>query len=152
MAIVLPFVSSLSFTDKYPVMGKLESSPSYYIHSEHYLPFHAHITALTVAPHARRLGLARTLSSYLETSGDEYDAWFVDLFVRVSNKVGQALYHGLGYSVFRVVKEYYSDDPTDPTKDSEDAWDMRKRLKRDVHGKHARSDGLKYEVNPEDVW
>jgi N-terminal acetyltransferase B complex catalytic subunit len=133
-------------------MGKLESSPSYYIRSEHYLPFHAHITALTVAPHARRLGLARTLSSSLENSGDEYDAWFVDLFVRKSNKVAQGLYKGLGYSVFRVVKDYYNDDPTDETKDSEDGWDMRKQLKQDVHGKHVRSDGEKYMVSPEDVW
>jgi len=133
-------------------MGKLESSPSYYINSEHYLPFHAHITALTVAPHARRLGLARTLSSSLENSGEEYDAWFVDLFVRKSNKVGQALYKGLGYKVFRVVKEYYVDDLSGETQDGEDAWDMRKRLKRDVHGKHARDDGEKYVVSPDDVW
>jgi len=134
------------------IMGKLESSPSYYVNSEHYLPFHAHITALTVAPHARRLGPARTLSSTLENSGDEYDAWFVDLFVRKSNKVGQALYKGLGYKVFRVVKEYYVDDLSDDTKDGEDAWDMRKRLKRDVSGIHARDDGENYVVRPEDVW
>lgn len=133
-------------------MGKLESSPSHYIQSEHYLPFHAHITALTVAPHARRLGLARTLSSSLENSGDEYDAWFVDLFVRKSNMIAQALYKGLGYSVFRVVKEYYVDDLSGESSDGEDAFDMRKRLKRDMQGKHSRSDGEKYEVRPEDVW
>jgi N-terminal acetyltransferase B complex catalytic subunit len=62
------------------------------------------------------------------------------------------LYKGLGYSVFRVVKDYNNDDPTDETKDSEDGWDMRKQLKRDVHGKHVRSDGEKYMVSPEDVW
>lgn len=76
----------------------------------------------------------------------------MDLFVRKSNKVAQGLYKGLGYSVFRVVKEYYVDDMMDEMKDGEDAYDMRKRLKRDVHGKHARSDGEKYEVSPEDVW
>ncbi len=135
-------------------MGKLEASPSYMVHSEHYLPFHAHITALTVAPHARRLGLARTLSSSLETAGDEYYAWFVDLFVRKSNKIAQALYKGLGYSVFRVVKEYYNDDLSGEAEEGrgEDAWDMRKPLRRDTGGKHVRSDGEKWEVSPEDVW
>ncbi|KUJ21172.1 N-acetyltransferase 5 [Mollisia scopiformis] len=134
------------------IMGKLESSPSYYITSAHYLPFHAHITALTVAPHARRLGLARVLSQGLEEKGEEYDAWFVDLFVRKSNRIAQALYKGMGYSVFRVVKGYYSDDPNDESADGEDAWDMRKPLRRDVERKHVRSDGEKWEVMPEDVW
>ena len=77
-------------------MGKLESSPSYYISSEHYLPFHAHITALTVAPHARRLGLAQTLSHSLENSGDEYDAFFVDLFVERVIRVLRRCIRGWG--------------------------------------------------------
>jgi N-terminal acetyltransferase B complex catalytic subunit len=133
-------------------MGKLESSPSYMQFSPHYLPFHAHITALTVAPHARRLGLARTLSQSLERSGDEYDAWFVDLFVRKSNHIAQALYRGMGYSVYRRVLDYYSDDPTDPTKDGEDAFDMRKPLRRDRERKHVRENGENFEVDPSDVW
>jgi len=133
-------------------MGKLESSPSYYQFSEHYLPFHAHITALTVAPHARRLGLARTLSQSLERSGDEYDAWFVDLFVRKSNKIAQALYTGMGYSVYRRVLEYYSDDLTNASKDGEDAYDMRKPLKRDKTRMHIRENGESFAVEPENVW
>ncbi|KAF4628173.1 hypothetical protein G7Y89_g9975 [Cudoniella acicularis] len=133
-------------------MGKLESSPTYAQFSPHYLPFHAHITALTVAPHARRLGLARTLSQTLARSGDEYDAWFVDLFVRKSNKIAQKLYEGMGYSVFRRVVDYYSDDPTDRTKTGEDAYDMRKPLKRDVERKHVRVDGESFAVDPQDVW
>ncbi|CZS93736.1 probable N-acetyltransferase 5 [Rhynchosporium agropyri] len=140
------------------MMGKLESSPPYAITSPHYLPFHAHITALTVSPHARRLGLARTLSSSLEVAGDEYDAYFVDLFVRKSNRIAQTLYKGLGYSVFRVVKGYYVDDLSGKAKgdgeedEGEDAWDMRKQLRRDKEGKHVRSDGEKWEVTPDDVW
>jgi N-terminal acetyltransferase B complex catalytic subunit len=122
------------------------------MYSPHYLPFHAHITALTVAPHARRLGLARTLSSSLERQGDSYDAWFVDLFVRKSNEVAQALYKGMGYSVYRKVLDYYSDDPTDRTKDGEDAYDMRKSLLRDKDRKHIRENGENFEVMPEDVW
>jgi N-terminal acetyltransferase B complex catalytic subunit len=134
------------------IMGKLESSPSYYQFSEHYLPWHAHITALTVAPHARRLGLAHTLSQSLERSGDEYDAWFVDLFVRKSNKIAQTLYRGMGYSVFRKVVGYYSDDPTGPIADREDAYDMRKPLKRDKMRKHARENGENFAVDPGQVW
>jgi len=134
------------------IMGKLESSPSYYQSSEHYLPWHAHITALTVAPHARRLGLARILSQSLERSGDEYNAWFVDLFVRKSNMVAQSLYHGLGYSVYRKVIEYYSDNPTDPEGGDEDAYDMRKPLKRDKTKKHIRENGENFPVDPGMVW
>jgi len=134
-------------------MGKLEASPPQAQYSEHYLPFHAHITALTVAPHARRLGLARTLTQSLERAGDEYDAWFVDLYVRKSNKVGQALYNGLGYTVFRRVVEYYVDDPSDPTNENgEDAFDMRKPCKRDKDKRHIRANGEDFVVHPEDVW
>ncbi|KAG9231844.1 acyl-CoA N-acyltransferase [Amylocarpus encephaloides] len=136
------------------IMGKLESSPSHLAltKSPHYLPYHAHITALTVSPSSRRLGLARTLSSSLEMAGDTYNAWFVDLFVRKSNLVAQTLYKGLGYSVYRSVLDYYSDDPTDRSKEGEDAYDMRKPLRRDVGGRHVRERGEEFEVLPEDVW
>jgi N-terminal acetyltransferase B complex catalytic subunit len=134
------------------VMGKLESSPSYVQYSEHYLPFHAQISALTVAPHARRLGLARTLSQSLEHSSDEYDAWFMDLFVRKSNTIAQALYRGIGYSVYRRVLDYYIDDSTDPSKDGEDAFDMRKPLRRDKDWSHIRENGEDFAVHREDVW
>ena len=79
-------------------MGKLESSPpNLSQNSPSYLPWHAHITVLTVAPAARRLGFARQLTSSLERVGDEYDAWFVDLFVRESNKAAIHMYKGMGY-------------------------------------------------------
>lgn len=38
-------------------------------------------------------------------------AYFVDLFVRVSNKVAIKMYQQLGYIVYRVVLEYYNGDP-----------------------------------------
>ena len=38
-------------------------------------------------------------------------AYFVDLFVRVSNKVAVDMYKRLGYSVYRRVLDYYSGDP-----------------------------------------
>ncbi|KAI9849595.1 MAG: hypothetical protein M1838_000105 [Thelocarpon superellum] len=133
------------------IMGKLESSPAGYQHSQHYLPWHAHITALTVAPASRRLGLARLLTQSLERAGDQYNAWFVDLFVRESNKVATGMYRGMGYSVFRRVVGYYSDDPTGKAS-GEDAFDMRKPLARDKTLKHIRERGEDHRVWPEDVW
>ena len=72
--------------------------------------------------------------------------------MRKSNKVAQALYTGMGYSVYRRVLEYYSDDPTDETKDSEDAYDMRKPLKRDKDRKHIRKNGESFAVEPHEVF
>ena len=77
-------------------MGKLESSPPEAQHSPHYLPWHAHITALTVAPAARRLGLASLLTHSLERAGEANNAWFVDLFVRQSNKLAIGMYTRMG--------------------------------------------------------
>jgi N-terminal acetyltransferase B complex catalytic subunit len=109
-----------------------------------YLPWHGHITALTVAPSARRLGHATTLSTALEHSSDAANAWFVDLFVRASNEIAKELYRKMGYSVFRVVKEYYND--------GEDALDMRKSLSKDRKGECVRADGERFEVEAQDVW
>ncbi|KAB5545608.1 acyl-CoA N-acyltransferase [Coniochaeta sp. 2T2.1] len=134
------------------IMGKLESSPDYYQYSEHYLPWHAHITAVTVAPAARRLGIGKLLTQQLESAADVGDAWFVDLFVRSTNTKAIAFYKSMGYSIFRVVKDYYGDHSTDPTLHSEDAYDMRKPMKRDVKKEHVREDGMDHEVSPEDVW
>jgi N-terminal acetyltransferase B complex catalytic subunit len=85
-------------------MGKLESDPtpaSIYntnnIPNENYLPWHGHVTALTVAPQHRRLGLARTLTQALERGCDEQNAYFVDLFVREGNTAAVGMYRGLGY-------------------------------------------------------
>ena len=61
-----------------------------------YLPWHAHITCLTVAPAARRLGYATLLSEALEVVGDAENAWFVDLFVRVENEAVIKLYKKMG--------------------------------------------------------
>lgn len=38
-------------------------------------------------------------------------AYFVDLFVRISNKVAINMYRNLGYIVYRTVLEYYAGDP-----------------------------------------
>jgi N-terminal acetyltransferase B complex catalytic subunit len=48
--------------------------------------WHGHVSAVTVSPMYRRLGLAKMLMEDLEgTSGSVYNAYFVDLFVRASN-------------------------------------------------------------------
>ncbi|KAI0200994.1 N-acetyltransferase 5 [Astrocystis sublimbata] len=134
------------------IMGKTESSPDYFKHSEHYLPWHAHITALTVAPEARRLGIGRILSEKLEAGAEKADAWFVDLFVRKSNETAIKLYENMGYKVYRVVKDYYGDNPNDPKAHGEDAYDMRKPCKRDATLKHIRDNGRNHVVQPEDVF
>lgn len=139
----------------YPVLGKLESSPysppitpysptTTGAQYPNYLPWHGHITALTVAPSARRLGHASALSSALERSSDAADAWFVDLFVRASNEIAKELYRKMGYSVYRRVKDYYND--------GEDAFDMRKPLGRDKGRGTVREGGEGVEVTAEDVW
>ena len=76
-------------------MGKLEEDPPFRAFSDSYLPWHGHVTALTVAPQYRRLGLARILTEALERSCEEQNAWFVDLFVREGN-AAVALYKGMG--------------------------------------------------------
>ena len=39
------------------------------------------------------------------------NAFFVDLFVRMSNNVAVDMYKQLGYVIYRIVLEYYSGDP-----------------------------------------
>ncbi|ELT94665.1 hypothetical protein CAPTEDRAFT_178459 [Capitella teleta] len=116
------------------IMGKSEG------HAENW---HGHVTALTVAPEYRRLGLAAKLMNVLEEISENRFCFFVDLFVRVSNQVAVDMYKRLGYSVYRRVIEYYSGDP------DEDAFDMRKALSRDVEKRSVQP--LAHPVRPEDL-
>ena len=89
--------------------------------------WHGHVTAVTVAPDFRRIGLAGRLMDFLESVSEKmylllaihapplplnslysYNGYFVDLFVRVSNKTAIGMYTKLGYIVYRQVREYYS--------------------------------------------
>jgi N-terminal acetyltransferase B complex catalytic subunit len=91
--------------------------------------WHGHVSALTVAPEFRRLGLAGTMMAELErVSEKDYNGFFVDLFVRASNAVAVRMYASLGYTVYRRVLRYYGGSPP------EDAFDMRKALPRDANG------------------
>lgn len=77
-------------------------------HSEHYTPWHGHITVLTVAPAWRRLGFARRLTERLERGSDINNAWFVDLYVRAGNKVAVDMYKGMG-CVLPTFLSFYND-------------------------------------------
>ena len=81
------------------VLGKAEGTG---------IEWHGHVTALTVAPEYRRLSLARKMTSLLEMVSEEiYKGFFVDLYVRCANLVAIGMYEGMGYSVYRRVREYY---------------------------------------------
>ena len=106
--------------------------------------WHGHVTAVTVSQEYRRLGVAKNLMSYLEdVSQNLYNAYFVDLFVRVSNKLAQLMYQNIGYVVYRQVLGYYSGDA------GEDAYDMRKALMRDV--KKESTIPLKHPITPDQL-
>lgn len=104
--------------------------------------WHGHVTAVSVAPEFRRIGLADRLMHILEEGSEKiYDGYFVDLFVRKSNTLAINMYTKFGYSVYRTVIGYYSGD--------EDALDMRKALPRDVEKKSIIP--LKHPVYPTDA-
>ena len=93
--------------------------------------WHGHVTALTVAPEFRRIGLAGQMMKELEEICERKRCYFVDLFVRVSNEVAVNMYKTFGYIVYRTVLDYYSGNK----EPDEDAYDMRKALSRDTEKK-----------------
>uniref|UniRef100_A0A6T9YKF7 N-acetyltransferase domain-containing protein n=1 Tax=Asterionellopsis glacialis TaxID=33640 RepID=A0A6T9YKF7_9STRA len=106
--------------------------------------WHGHVSAVTVAPEYRRLGLAKTLMDDLESTCIQvYNAFFVDLFVRASNRLAISMYEKFGYVTYRKVLGYYSGD------DPEDALDMRKALPRDQQKESVIP--LDHPVHPEDL-
>ena len=87
------------------VMGKCEGEGEL---------FHGHVSAVTVAPGYRRQGLAKTLMRELElVTETAHDAYFVDLFVRVSNALAIGMYEKFGYTVYRRCLLYTSPSPRD---------------------------------------
>ncbi|KAJ3378702.1 N(alpha)-acetyltransferase 20, NatB catalytic subunit [Lobulomyces angularis] len=117
------------------IMGKAEGENELW---------HGHVTAVTVALEYRRLGLAKNLMRILEEVSEKiYDAYFVDLFVRKSNLLAIGMYEKFGYVAYRRVLDYYSGE------NGEDAYDMRKALKRDKHKKSMIP--LKRPIRPEEL-
>lgn len=122
-------------------MGKVEG---------HGTEFHSHVTAVTVAPNYRHIGMARKLMSFFEVTSEQlYDPYFVDLFVRQSNSVAISMYKSFEYSVFRVVRDYYTASSKDER--DENAFDMRRPLKRDINRTSIRANGEKVFIEPEDT-
>jgi len=83
-----------------------------------------------------------------ELSSDQHRGYFVDLFVRTTNRVAIGVYEEFGYSVYRRVQRYYQSGGND---EDEDAFDMRKPLKRDKLRQSIRENGENFLVSPEDV-
>ena len=84
-----------------------------------------HVTALTICEDYRRVGIATLLMNLLETISDQFfKAYFVDLYVRPTNKNAQTLYQKMGYILYRQIINYYETI-------HEDGFDMRKSLSRD---------------------
>lgn len=68
-----------------------------------------HVSAITVAPAYRRLGVARRLMGDFErVSLLRHGASFVDLFVRPSNTQAVSTYGRMGYDAHQTVPKYYS--------------------------------------------
>ncbi|KAG6864291.1 hypothetical protein C0991_010787 [Blastosporella zonata] len=89
----------------------------------------------------------------LEMVSDEiYKGFFVDLYVRCANSLAIDMYEGMGYSVYRRVREYYGNIGVGKGgRDEEDAFDMRKPMSRDSRRHSVRSNGREMIVSAHDV-
>lgn len=122
--------------------------------------WHAHISAVTVDPNYRRVGLGSYLCDQLRIVVEPERpifAWFIDLFVKCTNKTAITLYEKLGYYVYRRVIGYYDVDGNSTKVDENgenddiDAFDMRLSLKRDSKRETIRGNGRKVHVLPNEV-
>ncbi len=144
----------MMYMTKWPEYFKVSRAPSgeimgYYIGKaegeDKKKEWHGHVSALTVAPEYRRLGLATQLMEDLETvTIDKHNAWFIDLFVRSSNSAAIEFYkRKMGYIIFRTIIGYYSDN-------KEDAYGLftvifcefpQQKTNKKTKNRHAESDG-----------
>ena len=104
-----------------------------------------HITSISVLRTYRRLGVASKLMNHALNMMQEYfDADYVSLHVRVSNRPALHLYHNnLGFDVRGIEKGYYAD--------TEDAYKMRKYFKKDKKDKNEVSIEIKDEIKYDDI-
>ena len=104
-----------------------------------------HITSISVLRTYRRLGVASKLMNHaINMMQEYYDADYVSLNVRVSNRPALHLYHKcLGFNVLSIEKEYYAD--------KEDAYKMRKYFKKDKKPKDEVTIEIKDEIKYEDI-
>ncbi len=104
-----------------------------------------HITSISVLRTYRRLGVASKLMNHAINMMQEYfDADFVSLHVRVTNRPALHLYHkNLGFDVRGIEKEYYAD--------KEDAYKMRKYFKKDKKPKDEVTIEIKDEIKYDEI-
>ena len=104
-----------------------------------------HITSISVLRTYRRLGVARKLMEHAINMLQEYfEADFVSLHVRVSNRPALILYHEkLGFEIRGIEKNYYND--------AEDAYKMRKYFKQEKKDKNEITIEIKDEIKYEDI-
>merc|ERR1719482_1728777 len=83
---------------------------------------HGHITSLAVLRSHRRMGIAaRLMRASMKAMEETFNAEFVSLHVRYTNRAAFTLYsQTLGFEINDIEKGYYAD--------KEDAYDMRKML------------------------
>lgn len=109
------------------------------------------------------------MMNLLELVSDEiYKGFFVDLYVRCANRIAVDMYEGMGYSVYRRVREYYGNLGIGKGgRDEEDAFgefvflrlsvathcviDMRKPLSKDKERRSIRENGRDFIVNAQSV-
>ena len=104
-----------------------------------------HITSISVLRTYRRLGVASKLMNHALNMMQEYfDADYVSLHVRVSNRPALHLYHNnLGFDIRGIEKGYYAD--------KEDAYKMRKYFKKEKKDKNEITIEIKDEIKFEDI-
>ena len=104
-----------------------------------------HITSISVLRTYRRLGVASKLMEHAINMLQEYfDADFVSLHVRVTNRAALHLYHNnLGFDVRGIEKGYYAD--------GEDAYKMRKYFKKEKKDKNEITIEIKDEIKYDDI-
>jgi N-alpha-acetyltransferase 10/11 len=98
-----------------------------------YHPRHGHITSLSVLRTYRKRGIATALMRRSQQEmADVFDAVYVSLHVRKSNRAAYHLYSvTLAYEVNDVEKGYYAD--------GEDAYDMRCYFPKNNHNSNLRA-------------
>ena len=103
------------------------------------------ITSISVLRTYRRLGVASKLMNHAINMMQEYfDADYVSLQVRVSNRPAVHLYqNNLGFHIASIEKEYYDD--------REDAYKMRKYFKKEKKDKNIVSIEIKDEIKYDEI-
>jgi len=80
---------------------------------------------------------------------EDHKGFFVDLFVRASNKVAIEMYRKLGYDIYRTVNKYYSSSLDQSGEDAYGTFytytDLRKSLSRDPTKETSKPTGKRIE-------